>query len=506
MDNLQKNILFYAILVLFILVTSLTIFAVFTNAFSDISSEHKDILFNAFIVEIGAAIFSLFYSTFKVTQNSDSDKVSKKKSEILSNDNSFVFEEGDFIISINYASDKTLFDFQSAMITSLLNSYGRRIYQIFELKYLESMNWENDFLKRVKALYEGVNAVYAVTLSSISDFWTSDDDKRLIIEYLKTHIGKKIYRLFVFESPYDLAKYSEVLEANYQAYGREGGVFIVSMDYYVTVLVPKFADLDANDRFIKQDFGIWEYDNISILAMLKDLKLSFERVENSETLILKNVNISNFKSIFFTNDERIIKWDNRIKDIGKVAEKLFTEDVTYVGTVTHLVKLKHPEKEVLEQITHSIVRLDDIQRMAIKKGISISFLTEEPWWGRNLQSIGKVRPFIDGKYGGVLHCDNEYEYILIVRLPSIDDLKKWYSLDDHSDIRETVYCQLVKELEDNYRLLKLLDNDLEKADGFSEIERTINKSSYLKRSDFIFNKQINDITPFHLIEEFKESL
>ena len=391
--------------------------------------------------------------------------------------------------------DNLPYSFQREMVSDLKDSYKRRIDQICKLQYEESMNWENDFLKRVSALYKGANKVYAVTLSSISDFWVSESDTQLIIKYLKCQRGIEIHRLFVFDSSYDLKRYEEVLRANHHAYGAKGGVYITSSQNYQANILKNICDSKSRYRFLDKDFGIWESD-ISLLATLQGTKLSFHKVDSSN---IEEIDVQAFKSIFSAIPNGVHRWVGS-SNAEDYARRLFTEDVTYVGPIVHLVFMKHEDPAIVEEISSKIVELDMIQKEAIEKGVSINFSQDDPWWGVNLQTIKDIKPFADGKYFGQLRCDGEFQCVLLIKLPSIDDLRAWYLYESHSDIRKAVYSKLVGKVDDIYATLK--GNEKNMTQKYQSIEELVWDSRKLRRMDFIFNKKLKDISPFKIYEQY----
>jgi magnesium-transporting ATPase (P-type) len=61
----MRWIIFYVFLVLYVTLVIFTILAVFFNTF-ELPPEQEQVLFYAFITEIGAAIVALFYSLFEI--------------------------------------------------------------------------------------------------------------------------------------------------------------------------------------------------------------------------------------------------------------------------------------------------------------------------------------------------------------------------------------------------------------------------------------------------------
>jgi len=271
------------------------------------------------------------------------------------------------------------------MITDLRDHYARRASDICNLNYQDSMNWENEFLKRVTALYKGADRVFAVTLSSISDFWVSEQDRQLIVRYLKCQENVDIHRLFVFESPYDLMRYEEVLRANHLAYGTNGSVYITSGHNYQTRILKSICAADSVYHFVDKYFGIWESE-ISIPATLQGTELSFRQIDASDLI---SIDANAFRGLFSNLPSGVFKWDYD-SSAASFAAQIFSDDVTYVGPVTHLVFMNYDDHDTLDDIANNIIELDRIQREAIDEGVAINVVNDGPWWGINIQSIGNV--------------------------------------------------------------------------------------------------------------------
>nr|VFK49455.1 MAG: hypothetical protein BECKTC1821D_GA0114238_10783 [Candidatus Kentron sp. TC] len=394
-------------------------------------------------------------------------------------------------------ADGLIYDFQREMIKSLREIHEARINSIRNIEYHEAMNWERDFLKRVSALYSGAREVHAITLSSISDFWVSEKDEALIVEYLKCQEGLNIHRLFVFDSPYDLMFYEEVLHANFLSYGETGGVYITSSHNYQSNILPQMSPRKLG--FLDNDFGIWEFSDpdVSILATLDRTQLDFNRVDGN----IGQINCDEFKRVFYRQPKGVYRWQRNSR-AENFAPIIFDEDVTYVGSVIHLVLVKANNDELIEKITNSIVKLGDVRKEAIEKKVPINFEQEYPWWGRNLKGIVK-KPFVDGRYPGALRCDGEFQYVLFIQFPSISDLREWYSNEGHSGVREAIYKKLVEATIELYALLE--EQEEKGAVIFEKIEGEVWKSGKFRRMDFVYNKRLTDISPFPIYRRYKRA-
>jgi len=89
--------------------------------------------------------------------------------------------------------------------------------------------------------------------------------------------------------------------------------------------------------------------------------------------------------------------------------------------------------------------------------------------------------------------------VLLIQLPSIDDLREWYRYEEYSDIRKAVYIKLVQKGEELYSLIE----PKSMATQCEEIEKSIWESRQLRRMDFIFNKRWCDITPFSILKQYE---
>jgi hypothetical protein len=410
----------------------------------------------------------------------------------------FSFELGS-VKTVDPLAQKDLLPFQRQMLLDVEERRKMRNEGILKMHYEIPLRWEFDFLNRVIALYEGATAVHAVTLSSISRFWISEDDRDGIIDYLQCQRGKEIYRLFVFATPFDLFRYEEVLQANYESYGKSGGLFVTSLQAYQTEILPAICDRSQIDQLLQQDFGVWDYGKVSILATLdQEQTLEFEKIEHA---LPKGIRVAPFKESF-RGGQHVVAW-TRDTSITDVFHQLFGEH-DQVGMVLHIVLLKHADDGILDEISAVMLGLDEIREKARASGSTLNFCDPEPWWGINVQKLNGGTVFTDPQSGGRLTCDAEYKYALVIRLPSLDDLRAWYQFEDHSTIRREVYCKLMGSIEAAYvKLNGLLA--LDRARCFDQIEGEIINSGYLRRMDFISSKPAQKVSRFKIIQKFRST-
>ena len=134
-----------------------------------------------------------------------------------------------------------------------------------------SVNSEENFLKMANPYFELANEIYAVSHIVVSTFWNDTNTPHPVKKnYLKAHNlnqipGKKVFRLFVFQNPAQLNNYKNILQANYNEYGRSkssGNVLICSEYNYDKLLFKWF--FGNQDKIMQQklfDFGIMKYPN-----------------------------------------------------------------------------------------------------------------------------------------------------------------------------------------------------------------------------------------------------
>jgi hypothetical protein len=74
----MRWIIFYVFMVMYVILMIFTILAVFFNTF-ELPEEQEEVLFYAFIIEIGVAVIALFYSLFEINRNRTAQKELPKK-------------------------------------------------------------------------------------------------------------------------------------------------------------------------------------------------------------------------------------------------------------------------------------------------------------------------------------------------------------------------------------------------------------------------------------------
>jgi len=310
---------------------------------------------------------------------------------------------------------------------------------------------EKNFLTRATPIFRGGDEIYAVSIADVSNFWINTDIIRMAEEYIDSQSGKKVVRLFVFTSPDQLNKFRNVLQANYNAYGRDqGGVFVMSMDNYNSFMKEKELPFLKDPR--KEDFGVLVFNNENLkrqehlLARLTATFLEF-RSFNPKALssgpVMKVAD--KMKSLLTTIKEgqlgtefNILRWSdkysNNLSEYSAVLEKLFSRQEQ---EALHMVFVKGDETigDILLDVQNKFYKHRDELGMT------------EIW----VNKILKVQAQ-DGRYGGALHIgDGKYDYLFVMKFPNRATLERYYSHTFHSEYRETLYTAIEPAVEKMYQ-------------------------------------------------------
>lgn len=309
---------------------------------------------------------------------------------------------------------------------------------------------EKNFLTRATPIFHNGDEIYAVSIVDVSNFWINPDNIRMAGEYIESQCGKKVVRLFIFTAPDQLNKFRNVLQANYNAYGRDqGGVFIMSMDNYYSFMKEKKLPFIKDPR--KEDFGVLVFNNEKLkrqehlLAILTATFLEF-RSFNPKALssdpMMKFVDemksLLTIKEGQFGTDFNILRWSDKysenLSEYSAVLETLFSR---HEQEAIHMVFVKGDE-------TIGDILLD-VQNKFYKHRAELGMT--EIWVNKILKVNAR-----DGKYGGVLNVgDGKYDYLFVMRFPNRDALERYYSHTFHSQYRETLYAAIMPAVQQKYQ-------------------------------------------------------
>jgi hypothetical protein len=381
--------------------------------------------------------------------------------------------------------------------------------------YEVNLGTEYDFLKRAKPLFGSASSIYATTVSSVSSFWTDKENKGQAIKYLLAQNGKVI-RIFIFDKPDSLIRYREILDANFEQYGKEGAVFITSKQLYLENIVGSFCtNEEAKSKLLGVDFAILEYaSSARLFAWLRGQYLGFKDAENPHTEF--QVDANNFSALLdkmasicntgFCKKYGVVRWDkdkSNDKDfLVSCVDDLFG---TMLGDLSHIVLIKDLNNKLastVARVKHNITILTE------QYGESeITFKCNDIWFGENILINGR-----DKVYGGELIHNQDYKYMLYMRLPTKNDLEQWYYLEGHSDLRKQLYCKLVSSVSELYDDMDDIMNsedtiglDQKKIISgiYDDIEDNIRNK--LTRMDFQYSespKSLVDMPPYPFIADY----
>ena len=330
-------------------------------------------------------------------------------------------------------------------------------------RYEINLGMEHDFLKRAQPLFGSANAIYATTVSSVSSFWTGMENKAQAIKYLLAQKGKVI-RIFIFDKPDSFIRYREILDANFEQYGEEGAVFVTSKKMYLRKIIGCFCTHEeSKQKLLGIDFGILEYDSsVKLFAWLKGQYLGFMDAETPHNefqvdaedfsyLLDKMANASDKEN---RNQYGVIRWSKDKSEDNKFLKscvnRLFGP---MLGDLSHIVLIKDKTDRLaatIARVKHNISSLIDEQG-----GSDPDFRSSDVWFGKNILIGGR-----DPVYSGELIHNQDYKYMLYMRLPTKRDLEQWYRIEAHSDYRKNLYCELVGSVSALYEEMdELLKSD-----------------------------------------------
>lgn len=410
---------------------------------------------------------------------------------------------------------RTLPTFKGELIKRVLKEANREIIQLKQKEYKIDVGAEKNFLVRARTIFENATEIYAVSIDSVSTFWTDQRNRNLAETYIKSQPNNTI-RLFVFCSPRAANKYKFILQANHNSYGQDGRVYICSLHSYKT-LIEKFSDSAEVDYYTNKDFGILVYNNDSISnnnkrhyveAFLDHSELSFKSIDisrpnklNHRGLIeyfhsLSDLDFNTFSETEGRNTKKIVvkRWNPRCVTDNYLwrdeLKRLFPEE--RYGDVYHLVFFRGYDDALesrIREVKNALERDKDSMRI------------RTIWFGKKADKY----PVADFQYGS-LRVGFDYEYILIMSFSSYEDLRVYYADKKHSDLRKGLYKHLDKSLELLYSYLdELKEKDPQK--GSEIFESTIEGivSNHMSRYDFVDKEDIDSIvteTPYYMSFEY----
>ncbi|MFQ4138835.1 Dabb family protein [Nodosilinea sp. PGN35] len=395
--------------------------------------------------------------------------------------------------------------FKGRLIKDILREASREIKQLKGKDYSIDVGAEKNFLIRARSIFENAEEIYAVSMDSVSTFWTDRRNRKLAESYIKSQPNNTV-RLFVFSSPRVANQYRYILQANHNSYGLDGRVLLCSFHTYRN-LIKKFGSASEVDTYMSKDFGVLVYEGDSKVSGTNKRSLIEAFLDHSE-LSFKNIDASRLSKFDYhgllkyfqelsrldfheiseeegVKGEKIIikRWNPRCVTDNYLwrdeLKKIFPEE--RYGDVYHFVFFKQYDNALeakIREVKNTLSR--DKEAMRIK---SI-------WFGKKTDGS----PVADFQYGS-LKVGDDYEYVLMMNFSSYEDLRIYYSDRRHSDLRTNLYKHLDKSLELLYGYLDEVKrkNPQKGAEIFeSTIEGIV--SNYMSRHDFVDKEDIDSIS------------
>lgn len=397
-----------------------------------------------------------------------------------------------------------LLKFKAELSKKILREAHKEIKQLKSQKYNINVGIEKNFLVRARSIFEEANEVYAVSIDTVSTFWTDVKNRSLAEEYIRSQPNNTV-RLFVFSSPRIANRYRHILQANHNSYGEAGRVFICSLHSYKNFL-EQFGSVLETETYLTKDFGLLVYmhknlyseseEKYYIEAFLDHSELNFKTVDifqaskiNYQNLLnyfqeLRDLNFENTseKKVLGKKKVFIKRWNPKCVNDDTLWQddlsKLFPEE--RYGDVYHFVFFKGCNNNLENKIREAKNALSNARKSMQIKSI---------WFGKKTDRF----PIADFQYGQ-LKLGFDYEYVLIMNFANNENLRSYYADRRHSDIRKRLYKNLHGSLELLYEYLdEIRETDQEK--GFEIFEKTIEEivSNYMVRYDFVDKEDIDSI-------------
>lgn len=370
--------------------------------------------------------------------------------------------------------------------------------------YTIDLGAERNYLLRAEPIFANAKRVYAISLDSISTFWTVDEFREAAHEYIRSQ-AKHTVRLFVFHDAATAHAHSQVMNYHNEEYGSTGAVLLCSVETYKNILARIGV---KSPEILDTDFAFIEADDSTILAKLGGSKLHFHTViprKADEFPVQHDKFVQVMDKLALTpmggiNDElgagagnAVLRWSpDFIDDRAIWAERLksvFSTDEV-VGDVMHHITIKGGVKP--EKIINIRNKL-----LALKAASDAAF--EDVWLGSRFRAAVQ-----DGIYGGRMEVGmaDESVYSLVLRFSSKEQLLSYLASRQHAVIRKHMYSMFSKEIRDLY---EMADDRLRLGENTSEIFEQIEDRAkmFFERRDYFGTEKIDDIvkTPAHRFTE-----
>lgn len=310
-----------------------------------------------------------------------------------------------------------------------------------------NVSYENNFLELARPYFETASEIYAVSLASISTFWTDANTpngiKKLYLNANKSD-NKVVIRIFVFETPLELNNYKNVLQANYDSYGKNkgGSVIVCSKDNYNELIKNYFSDDESHLLNLSHnDFGILiykdkSYSNSTIVkeALLSKGKMNIKNINLDEIQYESRKEFIKFIKSNEINKNGLYRWNNKYyqdkNEMSKLLELVFKTN-SYNSEVFHTVLFSVNEKN--ENDFQNII--GEFQNYLIENKEKYHILSV------SLKNIINYSNPIKNRVTGVtIKINSKYNYLFLVKFKTKEYLIKYYEdFIKHNDIRNRIY-------------------------------------------------------------------
>jgi hypothetical protein len=399
----------------------------------------------------------------------------------------------------NLAKRKTVMPFQDDLIRRIILEARTEIGEVLGTAYAVNVGIEKNFLVRARSIFKNATRVCAVSLDTVSTFWTDERNRALAQMYIGTQPTNTL-RLFVFSSPKEANRYRYILQASHNAYGTNGGVFVCSTTSYKSLL-RRCGAADDSMSYSRQDFAILEQrahgkaEPVTIEALLDQSELRFRQIDvraagrlNYTSFLelfeeLRNLRVGEAYRNAAGQDSLIIKrWNPKctldIPTWREELKELFPEDSS--SDVQHFIFLRDADGKVEDALT--LVK-SALRRHRDRLGI------KSVWLGRSLERhVGT-----DALHRARLKITSDYDLVLAVKFETSHDLMSYYADQDHSEIRRRLYRRLDRGVD----LISVLTEQIELSQSkktalFEDVIEEL-VARHLVRYDFIEREDIDSI-------------
>ncbi len=356
-----------------------------------------------------------------------------------------------------------------------------------------------NFLRRARPIFQNATKVYAVSLDSVSRFWTSrfKAEQRLAIEYLAAH-PRATRRLFVFSSPESAHDYATILNMHARHYGDSGRVFLASLEAYTRLLAE--LGLETNHQ---NDFAVLEYqadpepvmfkatlDGDRFMVMrelsanpLPDLKPFAQFLNGLDDLQPAGLDESGIMRWQVDLQMDHGRWSKRLKDIFVDRNPDWFHFVFFSREALADERTNRQVQDIVAQLRLLLDKLRETHSRVPNAAIRL----KDFWFGESSRAGHQAGPAVRAH---VHHESADYPFMLMMRFDDESSLHAWYSDGDHLKLKRDIYAAFSPELESICATLDAM-TVTEQAHAHETLEQQAR--IFLRRRDYSQADTIDDI-------------